>query len=64
MLILCKTLSAMASPDIVSSIRQTKYFALECSLIYISPYFMLSVLLIFILHLEAKSIDFVLSSPK
>ena len=54
----------MASPDIVSSIKHPRYFTLECCLICISPYFILSFLIFLFLNLEAKSIDFVLSSPK
>ena len=62
-LILYITLSVNASPDIVSSIKHPSYFTLECCLIYISPYFMLTFLMFSFLNVEAKSIDFVLSSP-
>ena len=53
----------MASPDIVSSIKNPRYFTLECCLICLSPYFILSFQKFFFLNLEAKSIDFVVSSP-
>ena len=58
------TLSTIASPDIFSSIKHTRYLTLECYLICISPYFILSFFIFFLLNLEAKSIDFVLYSPK
>ena len=61
---LCITLSAMASPDIISSIKHPRYFTLECCSICISPYFMLSFLMFLFLNLEVKNIDFALSSPK
>ena len=54
----------MASPGIVSSIKHLRYFTLECYFICISPYCMLSSEIFLFLNLEAKSIDFFLSSPK
>ena len=63
LLILLITLRAIASPDIVSSIRRPKYLTLECCLICISPYFLLRFYRFFLLSLEAKSIGFVLFLP-
>ena len=63
LLVLCITLSAMDSTDIVSSIKHPRSLTLECYLICISPCFMLLFLMFFFLDLEARSIDFVLSSP-
>ena len=54
----------MASPDTVSSIKHPRYFTSENCLICISPCFMLSFLMFFILNLTAQSTDFVLSTPK
>ena len=54
--------------NFVTLVKYAKYvadrFPTELCLICTSPYFMLSFLMLFFLNLEAKSIDFVLSSPK
>ena len=51
----------MASLDITSPTKQPRCVTLECYLICISPYFILSLSFFFSLNLEAKSIDSVLS---
>ena len=53
-----------ASPNIVSSNEHPRYLTLECCLVYISSYFMWSFLYFSLLNFKAKSIGFVLSSPK
>ena len=57
-------LCAIASPDIFSSNKHSKYLTLECCLICISPYFKLKFLMFFLLNLEAKSILFCLILTK
>ena len=58
------TLSAIASPDIVSSNKHPRYLTLKWCLICISSYFVLRFLIFFLLNLEAKSVNFVFSLPK
>ena len=53
--ILYIALRTMASLDIVSSFKHTRYFTLECCLICLSPYFMLSLLIFFFLNLAKKT---------
>ena len=62
--ILLITFRAIDSPDIVSSNIQPKYVTFECCFICIFLYLIFSFGTLFILRLEAKSIDLVLSSPK
>ena len=62
--ILLITFSATDSPDIVLSNIQPKYVTFECCFICIFLYLIFSFGTLFILRLEAKSIDLVLSSPK
>ena len=56
-------LSVIASPDIASSNKYSRYLKLGCCLTCISPFFVLFFLYLFFLNLEAKSIDFALTSP-
>ena len=57
-------LSAIASPDIVSSNMHPRYLTFERSLICICPYFKWNVFIFFLLNLEPKRTNFVLFSPK
>ena len=62
--ILLITFRAIVSPDIGSFNIQPKYVTFECCFICIFFYLIFSFGTLFILRLEAKSIDLVLSSPK
>ena len=63
-IILLITFRAIDSPDTVSSNIQPKDVTFECYFICIFLYLIFSFGTLFILRLEAESIDLVLSSPK